>query len=79
MRDHGYSIIEAPAAAEEAWTSMVNNTAATSPFAFSQSSYFYGANIPGKPIRYLLNPNGRPKLLKEMAKVVDNDYAGFLA
>jgi cation diffusion facilitator CzcD-associated flavoprotein CzcO len=79
MRDHGYSTVEATAAAEKEWTSMVNNTAATSPFAFSQSSYFYGANIPGKPIRYLLNPNGRPKLLKEMAKVVANDYEGFLA
>jgi cation diffusion facilitator CzcD-associated flavoprotein CzcO len=79
MRDHGYRTIEVPASAEEEWTSMVDTTAANSPFAFSQSSYFYGSNIPGKPIRYLLNPMGRPKLLKVMAQVVENGYKGFLA
>jgi cation diffusion facilitator CzcD-associated flavoprotein CzcO len=79
MREHGYSTIEVPAAAEEKWTSMVDNTAATSPFAFSRSSYFFGANIPGKPIRYLLNPMGRPRLLKVMADVVRDDYEGFMA
>jgi hypothetical protein len=79
MQDHGYRTIEVPAPAEEEWTSMVDTTAANSPYAFSQSSYFYGSNIPGKPIRYLLNPMGRPKLLKVMAAVVESDYKGFLA
>jgi cation diffusion facilitator CzcD-associated flavoprotein CzcO len=76
-RDHGYSIIEAPAASEEEWTSMVDTYAAMSPF--TESSYFYGSNVPGKPRRYLINPGGRPKLLAMMAEVKGNDYKGFLA
>jgi cation diffusion facilitator CzcD-associated flavoprotein CzcO len=76
-RDHGYGIIEVPLASEEEWTSMVDTYAALSPF--TESSYFYGTNIPGKPRRYLINPAGRPKLLEMMAGVVGNDYKGFLA
>jgi cation diffusion facilitator CzcD-associated flavoprotein CzcO len=76
-RDHGYSIIEVPMASEEEWTSMVDTYAVMSPF--TESSYFYGTNIPGKPRRYLINPAGRPKLLEMMAGVVGNDYKGFLA
>ena len=35
------------AAAEEYWSGMVNTYASTAPF--SEASYFFGANIPGKP------------------------------
>ena len=54
---------------------MVDRGAATSPF--GESSYFFGTNIPGKPRRYLLNSGGRPKLFKEIAEVVENDYKAF--
>jgi cation diffusion facilitator CzcD-associated flavoprotein CzcO len=77
MRDHGYSVIEVPTAAEDEWTTMVDTDAALSPF--TESSYFYGSNVPGKPRRYLINPGGRPKLLRMMAEVVENDYEGFLS
>jgi cation diffusion facilitator CzcD-associated flavoprotein CzcO len=77
MRDHGYGVIEVPAAAEDEWTTMVDTDAALSPFV--ESSYFYGSNVPGKPRRYLINPGGRPKLLRMMAEVVENDYKGFLS
>ena len=55
---------------------MVNKTAAKmSPF--TEPSYFYGANIPGKPRRYLLNSLGRPKMRELMEVVVKSDFAGF--
>ena len=54
---------------------MIDNGAAMSPF--GERSYFFGANIPGKPRRYLLNSGGRPKLFKEIARVVENDYKAF--
>jgi hypothetical protein len=44
---------------------------------FTERSYYYGTNIPGKPRRYLLNSGGRPKLFKEIARVVETDYAAF--
>jgi cation diffusion facilitator CzcD-associated flavoprotein CzcO len=74
-REHGYDTIEVDPAAEDEWTAMVDRGAAKSPF--GESSYFFGTNIPGKPRKYLLNSGGRPKLFKEIAKVVDNDYKAF--
>jgi cation diffusion facilitator CzcD-associated flavoprotein CzcO len=75
LRDRGYDTIEVDPADEERWTSMVDTGAAASPF--GESSYFFGSNIPGKPRRYLLNSGGRPKLFKEIRRVVDNDYEAF--
>jgi cation diffusion facilitator CzcD-associated flavoprotein CzcO len=75
-RDHGFDAIEVDPAAEEDWTSMVDRNAAKPP-SFGASSYYFGANIPGKPRRYLLNSAGRPKLFKEIAKVVESDYEAF--
>ncbi len=75
VRDNGYDTIEVERAAEDTWTTMVDNGAAMSPF--GESSYFFGANIPGKPRKYLLNSGGRPKLFKEIARVRDNDYKAF--
>jgi len=75
LRDHGYDTIEVSREAEARWTEMVNSGAAFSPF--GESSYYFGANIPGKPHRYLLNSGGRPKLFKEFARVRDNDYEAF--
>lgn len=44
---------------------------------FLRSSYFYGANIPGKPVRQLLNPTGRWKLQEMIEEVRTNDYEAF--
>jgi cation diffusion facilitator CzcD-associated flavoprotein CzcO len=76
-RDHGYDTIEVKPAAEATWTTMVDAIAAKSPAAFGPSSYFFGANIPGKPRRYLLNSAGRPKLFALIAEEVATDYASF--
>ena len=75
-REHDYDTIEVDPAAEERWTDMVDRYAVRPP-SFGQSSYYFGANIPGKPRRYLLNSAGRPKLFKEIARVADNDYKAF--
>jgi cation diffusion facilitator CzcD-associated flavoprotein CzcO len=75
-RDHGWDTIEVDPAAEEDWTAMVDRGAGRKP-SFSTSSYYFGANIPGKPRKYLLNSAGRPKLFQVIADVVDNDYKAF--
>jgi cation diffusion facilitator CzcD-associated flavoprotein CzcO len=74
-RDHGFDTIEVDPAAEARWTAMVDRGAAAAPF--GERSYFFGSNIPGKPRKYLLNSGGRPKLFKEIARVVETDYAAF--
>ena len=76
VRDHGYDTIEVDPAAEERWSAMVDDAARLPP-SFGERSYYFGANIPGKPRRYLLNAGGRPKLFKEIARVRDTDYKAF--
>ena len=56
---------------------MVDRGATRAP-SFGESSYYFGSNIPGKPRKYLLNSAGRPKLFKEIAKVIETDYASFM-
>ena len=74
-REHGYDTIEIGPEAEEAWTGMVDRGAKHSPF--GEASYFFGTNIPGKPVKYLLNSGGRPKLFKEIARVKETGYRDF--
>jgi cation diffusion facilitator CzcD-associated flavoprotein CzcO len=76
LRAVGCDVIEVDSAAEEKWTNMVDRWATKAP-SFGESSYYFGTNIPGKPRKYLLNSAGRPKLLAEIAKVTDTDYAAF--
>ncbi len=75
MREHGYDVFEVSEAAEDYWSGMVNAYASTAPF--SEASYFFGANIPGKPIRYLLNPGGRPKLQSSIARDTAGGFTSF--
>jgi cation diffusion facilitator CzcD-associated flavoprotein CzcO len=75
VRRHDYNSIEVSLEAEARWTKMVDDGAAMSPF--GESSYYFGTNVPGKPRKYLLNSGGRPKLFKEMQRVVDTDYQAF--
>ena len=75
MRDHGYDIVEVEQAAEDEWTTMVDTFSAFSPF--SDKSYFFGTNVPGKPRRFLLNPAGRPKMMEMMADAVKDGYKAY--
>lgn len=74
-RDHGYDVIEVTLEAEERWCEMIERNVAFS--SFTEKSYYFGTNIPGKPRRFLLNSGGRPKLFKEIARVRDTDYKAF--
>ncbi|MFD3606208.1 flavin-containing monooxygenase, partial [Streptomyces sp. NPDC058656] len=74
-RDHGHDVIEVTDSAEQEWTDLVNDSEGQS--SFLKSSYFYGANIPGKPIKQLLNPTGRWKLQELISESVENDFPAF--
>ncbi len=74
-REHGYDTIEVDPASEERWTNMVDRNASKG--SFTERSYYFGTNVPGKPRKYLLNSGGRPKLFSVVADVVANDYKAF--
>ncbi|WP_060887898.1 flavin-containing monooxygenase [Streptomyces caniscabiei] len=73
-REHGHDVVEVTPSAEQEWTDLVNGSEGQS--SFLKSSYFYGANIPGKPVKQLLNPTGRWKL-QELIR--ESSAAGFPA
>lgn len=75
-RDRGATVVEVTQAAEDRWTAMIDRAAAQPP-SFGKTSYFFGANVPGKPRRYLLNAGGRPKLFKEIARVKETGFEAF--
>jgi cation diffusion facilitator CzcD-associated flavoprotein CzcO len=75
-RQQGRDVVEVDPAAEDKWTDLMNDSASRS--SFLKSSYFYGSNIPGKPVRQLLNPTGRRTLQQMIADVIANGYAEFL-
>ena len=62
-------------AAEEAWTDKMNDSSGMS--SFLTSSYFYGGNIPGKPVKQLLNPTGRSTLQEMIAEDAKADYSSL--
>jgi cation diffusion facilitator CzcD-associated flavoprotein CzcO len=75
-RNRGAAVVEVEPAAEEAWTAMVDRWAVRPP-SFGPDSYYFGANVPGKPRRYLLNAAGRPKLLADIAEQAATGYPAF--
>jgi cation diffusion facilitator CzcD-associated flavoprotein CzcO len=75
-RAGGSDIVEVDPAAEQKWTDLMNDSASLS--SFLRSSYFYGANIPGKPVRQLLNPTGRRTLQKMIAEDARSGYPSLL-
>jgi cation diffusion facilitator CzcD-associated flavoprotein CzcO len=74
-REQGVAVVEVAERAEERWTNMINRGAKHS--SFGESSYYFGTNIPGKPVRYLLNSGGRPKMFSVMAEEIANGYDSF--
>jgi cation diffusion facilitator CzcD-associated flavoprotein CzcO len=75
MREHGLDVVEVDESTEAAWTAMVDEYSKFS--SFTDKSYFYGTNVPGKPRRFLLNPAGRPKLFEFINNCVDNGFQGL--
>jgi cation diffusion facilitator CzcD-associated flavoprotein CzcO len=76
-RDRGSRRIEVPLECEEAWMAMIEKLRPYS--SFQERGQYYGANTPGKPKRFLLNPGGRPKMAEFMRTAIESGYQGFAA
>ncbi|MET4156562.1 NAD(P)/FAD-dependent oxidoreductase [Agromyces sp. PvR057] len=78
-RDHGFDRFEPTSEQEDAWMSMVETLAPLSIFS-AEHSHYYGANVQGKPKKFLLNPGGRAKLHEMLGELSSTeDYGGALA
>jgi cyclohexanone monooxygenase len=76
IRSRGATLIEADAAAEEAWVGHVGETAGGTLRA-TCSSWYLGANIPGKPRVFMPYIGGFPAYIERCEAVVKAGYEGF--
>ena len=75
MRELGYDVVDVPEDLQESFTGMIDQLSRHVPF--TKISYFFGSNIPGKPVKNLLNPGGRPMLFKFIEDLRSEGYASL--
>ena len=77
MRDNNFTRTSDTLEAEDAWVKHVNEDGAK--FLRTQAtSWFVGANIPGKARVLLTSPDTAPVMRAKQAEVAANGYEGFL-
>ena len=77
MRETGAETIEPTLEEEDAWVEHVNEVAAIS-LRSTCSSWYVGANIPGRPRVFMPYIGGFPIYVNKCNEVMDNGYEGFL-
>ncbi|MCC7275637.1 MAG: NAD(P)/FAD-dependent oxidoreductase [Alphaproteobacteria bacterium] len=77
MRASGLARIEATAAAEDAWVAHVGEVAAPN-LRSTCSSWYVGANVPGKPRVFMPYIGGFPAYVEKAAAIAGAGYAGFV-
>ena len=77
LRDHGHCTIEADPDAQDEWAEYVHTFAGPIQVHPSCTSWYLGANVPGKTRYYMPYAGGLTRYMARCADVVENGYAGF--
>jgi cation diffusion facilitator CzcD-associated flavoprotein CzcO len=77
MRAHQLERIEAKEAAADRWVAHVNDAANATLLPLANSSWYLGANVPGKPRVFMPYAGGMAKYAEICAQVAANQYEGF--
>jgi cyclohexanone monooxygenase len=77
MRDIGADTIEPVVADEDAWVEHVNEVSKVS-LRSTCSSWYVGANIPGRPIVFMPYIGGFPIYVQKCNEVMSNGFEGFV-
>lgn len=78
MRDNGYDRMEPTAEACAQWQEMCNAVLDATVLANEDvGSYFFGANVPGKPRASIFFFGGAPGYFQHCQQVADNDFEGI--
>ena len=77
LRAHGVERIEATRAAQDAWMVHVAEAAAATLLSQSPTSWYLGANVPGKPRIFMPYAGGLATYAKRCAEVATAGYQGF--
>ncbi|SFS96262.1 flavin-containing monooxygenase [Saccharopolyspora flava] len=77
LRDHGLSRIEATERAERAWGREVREAADRTLLPKARSSWYLGANVPGKPRVFMPYAGGLAHYARLCDDIATRDYEGF--
>lgn len=77
LEEHGHSRIEATRVAEDQWVEHVTEAAGHTLYPKSADSWFFGANIPGKPRVFMPYVAGVNTYMRKLTEVAEDSYAGF--
>jgi cation diffusion facilitator CzcD-associated flavoprotein CzcO len=77
MRANDHHRIEAQPAASEAWVAHVNDAANATLLPLANSSWYLGANVPGKPRVFMPYAGGMAHYANVCAEVAQDGYRGF--
>jgi len=78
MRDGGLSSVEPTPDAADEWVTEVNRAANATLLPQASSSWYLGANVPGKPQMFLPYAGGMAHFADICEEVAQNDYRGFV-
>jgi cation diffusion facilitator CzcD-associated flavoprotein CzcO len=78
MRRRGLVRIEATEDAEQAWGAHVDEAAHRTLLPMASTSWYLGANVPGKPRVFLPYAGGLASYARRCAEVASADYEGFV-
>ena len=77
MAEHGHTVIDASMQAQDQWVAETNALAEMTLLPGSATSWYMGANIPGKPRRVLAYLGGAPRYRAICDNVRQHAYRGF--
>ncbi|NMH99529.1 flavin-containing monooxygenase [Pseudonocardia acidicola] len=78
LGSHGFDRIEATVEAEDAWVEHVNEAADRTLLPLAGSSWYLGANVPGKPRVFMPYAGGFATYARRCDEVAGNGYEGFV-
>jgi cation diffusion facilitator CzcD-associated flavoprotein CzcO len=78
LGDRGLDRVEASAGAEDAWGRHVTELADATLYPRAPTSWYVGANVPGKPRVFMPYVGGCGTYRRECDEVVERGYAGFV-
>ncbi len=77
MAEHGHTVIDPSRQAQDQWVAETNALAEMTLLPTSATSWYMGANIPGKPRRVLVYLGGAPRYRAICDNVQSNGFRGF--
>jgi cation diffusion facilitator CzcD-associated flavoprotein CzcO len=78
MRDNGLTRIEATPAESDKWVAHVNDAANATLLPMANSSWYLGANVPGKPRVFMPYAGGMASYAKLCDEIAADNYRGFV-